>query len=290
MSDSLRKTTVCRWWRAAALGAITLIGGSLWAQSTPVVDSAVISGLPARNIGSATMSGRIAAVAAVHDRGQITVYAASASGGVWRSINGGTTFTPIFDKTSAQSIGAITIDPSNPKNLWVGTGESWTRNSVSIGDGVYRSTDGGDNWTNLGLKESEHISKILVDPKDGNTRWHAPWATCGATAATAASSRRPMAARPGATYWPAPMRAPAAACWPAARSEPNTIYASQWDFRRQGWTFRSGGAGSGTFKVHRRRRALDGIDAVQRQRSARPSLMAVLPWPWRPPSRSVCTP
>ena len=68
-----------------------------------------------------------------------------------------------------QSIGAVAIDPSNSKNVWVGTGEGWTRNSVSVGDGIYKSTDGGENWTNVGLKESEHIAKILVDPRDGNT-------------------------------------------------------------------------------------------------------------------------
>ena len=83
-------------------------------------------------------------------------------------MNGGTTFKPMFDKEAVQSIGAIAIDPQSPKIIWVGTGESWTRNSVSIGDGIYRSTDGGENWTNLGLKESERISKIIVDPKDSN--------------------------------------------------------------------------------------------------------------------------
>ena len=74
----------------------------------------------------------------------------------------------MFDRQPVQSIGAITIDPSNPKIVWVGTGEGWVRNSVSVGDGIYKSTDGGDNWTNVGLGGSEHISKILVDPKNGN--------------------------------------------------------------------------------------------------------------------------
>src|SRR6202007_1758758 len=75
----------------------------------------------------------------------------------------------MFDKQPVQSIGAIAIDPQNPKTIWVGTGEAWMRNSVSVGDGIYRSTDGGENWTNVGLKGSEHISKILIDPKDGKT-------------------------------------------------------------------------------------------------------------------------
>src|SRR5215470_5418838 len=132
-------------------------------------DSGTISGLTARNIGSATMGGRIAAIDAVDENGKITVFAGSASGGVWKSINGATTFRPVFDREVVQSIGAVTIDPSNHKTVWVGTGEAWTRNSVSIGDGVYKSTDGGENWTSMGLKDSERIARILVDPADSNT-------------------------------------------------------------------------------------------------------------------------
>jgi photosystem II stability/assembly factor-like uncharacterized protein len=131
-------------------------------------DSATISGLPARNIGSATMSGRIAAIDAINQNGLLTLFVGSASGGVWKSVNGGTTFTPVFDRQPVQSIGAIAIDRANPKTVWVGTGEAWLRNSVSVGDGIYKSTDGGDNWTNVGLKNTEHIAKILVDPKNGN--------------------------------------------------------------------------------------------------------------------------
>src|SRR5881296_3272252 len=138
-------------------------------QPAVTVDSEAISGLGARNIGSAAMSGRIAALAAVHEGARLTIYVGAASGGVWKSTNGVTTFKPVFDKQPVQSIGAVTIDPTNPKVVWVGTGESWMRNSVSIGGGVYKSTDGGDNWTNMGLKESEHIAKILIDSSDPNT-------------------------------------------------------------------------------------------------------------------------
>src|SRR6266496_3568295 len=136
------------------------------------VDSETISGLGARNIGSAAMSGRIAALDAVHEGpggARRTIYVGAASGGVWKATNGGTTFKPVFDKQPIQSIGAVTIDPKNPKVIWVGSGESWMRNSVSIGDGIYRSDDGGDNWTNMGLREYEHIVKILVDPNETNT-------------------------------------------------------------------------------------------------------------------------
>ncbi len=132
-------------------------------------DSATISGLPARNIGSAVMSGRIAAVDAITEDGRLTLFIGTASGGVWKSINGGLTFKPVFDKQSVQSIGAIAIDRSDPKTVWAGSGEAWARNSVSVGDGIYKSTDGGESWANVGLKDSEHIAKILIDPKDGNT-------------------------------------------------------------------------------------------------------------------------
>src|SRR5437667_4812355 len=126
-------------------------------------DSDTISGLGARNIGSAEMSGRVAAIDAVKEDGRLTVYIGAASGGVWKSINGGTTFKPVFDKEAVQSIGALAIDPNSPKTIWVGTGEAWTRNSVSVGNGIYRSVDGGDSWHNMGLPNSERIAKILID-------------------------------------------------------------------------------------------------------------------------------
>src|SRR5262245_35117505 len=155
-----RKAKMTRWFWAAILGA-TLCGGAL-AQATAVkVDSETISGLGARNIGSAAMSGRVAAIDAVQEGQRLTIYIGSASGGLWKSVNGGATFKPVFDKQPVQSVGAVTVDPKNPKVIWVGTGEAWTRNSVSIGDGVYKSTDGGENWTNVGLKETERIARIL---------------------------------------------------------------------------------------------------------------------------------
>src|ERR1039458_556842 len=138
---------------------LVVLAANAMAQAPIKFDSASVSGLPARNIGSAVMSGRIAAVDAAHDEGRLTVFAGAASGGVWKSVNGGTTFSSVFDKPDVQSIGAVTIDPTNSKVVWVGTGESWVRNSVSVGDGIYKSTDGGDNWTNMGRSE-EHTSEL----------------------------------------------------------------------------------------------------------------------------------
>ena len=130
-----------------------LAGASLPAQQAPY-SSATISGLGARNIGSATMSGRVSAIAANREpSGKLTIFVGAASGGVWKSEDSGTHYRPVFDEQPVQSIGAIALDPKNSKNVWVGTGESWVRNSVSIGDGIYKSTDGGETWNNTGSAE-----------------------------------------------------------------------------------------------------------------------------------------
>src|SRR2546426_1157607 len=167
------KTNSMRWFAALAAALVSLSGAvAQTPQPTPIrVDSETISGLGARNIGSAAMSGRVAAIDAVKEGQRLTVYIGAASGGVWKSVNGGATFKPVFDKQPVQSIGAITVDPKNPKVVLGGTGESWTRNSVSLGDGVYKSIDGGETWTNMGLKESERITKILVDPVHTDTAY-----------------------------------------------------------------------------------------------------------------------
>ncbi len=131
------------------LAAAAMLPASLPAQDAKF-DSDTISGLGMRNIGSAEMSGRIDAVTAVHEKGRLTVYIASASGGVWKSMNGGTTFKPVFDKQPVQSVGALAIDPKNPKTIWAGTGEPWTRNSTSIGGGVFKTVDGGTTGRSWG--------------------------------------------------------------------------------------------------------------------------------------------
>lgn len=214
------------------------------ASSAPVkVDSETISGLGARNIGSAAMSGRVAAIDAVKEGQRLTVYIGAASGGVWKSVNGGTTYKPVFDKQPVQSIGAITIDPKNPKTVWVGTGESWTRNSVSVGDGLYKSIDGGDNWTNVGFKDSERIVKIAVDPTDGNTVY-----VCIPGKLWSDSDERGVyKTTDGGRNWTKILKGGNASTGCSMLSldpkNPKTLYAGLWDFRRKGWTFRSGGEG-----------------------------------------------
>ena len=231
------------------VGAALLCGGlQAEAQAPYRFDAATVSGLPARNIGSATMSGRIAALDAVEEDGRITVFVGAASGGVWKSVNGGTTYKPVFDREDVQSIGAVAIDPSNSKIVWVGTGEAWTRNSVSVGDGVFKSTDGGENWTNVGLKDSEHIAKILVNPSDSND----VLACATGHLWNDNDERGVFRTTDGGKTWTKALAGAngSSGCAMIARSQqdPKTIYAAMWDFRRQGWTFRSGGPGSGLFK------------------------------------------
>jgi photosystem II stability/assembly factor-like uncharacterized protein len=232
-----------------ATTALLLVSGVAVAQQSPVrYDSGTISGLPSRNIGSAEMSGRVAAVSAYTDNGRLVVFAGAASGGVWKSVNGGSTFKPVFDDQPVQSIGSIAVDPSNTKNVWVGTGETWARNSVSIGDGIYKSTDGGDNWTNVGLKNSERIAKIIVNPKDGNS----VLACVTGHAFDDSDDRGVYKTSDGGKTWRKVLAgangSTGCSMLSAASSEPNIIYATMWDFRRQAWTFHSGGPGSGIFK------------------------------------------
>src|SRR5437870_10914233 len=151
------------------LASLFVCAVSVYAADAPF-RSATVSGVGARNIGSATMSGRISAIAGTREpSGKITLFVGAASGGVWKSDDSGTRYRPVFDEQRVQSIGAIALDPKNSKNVWVGTGESWTRNSVSIGEGIYKSTDGGETWSRAGLEKSERIARITVDPRNSDT-------------------------------------------------------------------------------------------------------------------------
>jgi photosystem II stability/assembly factor-like uncharacterized protein len=123
------------------------------------------SGLKFRSIGPAVASGRVMSIA-VNPKNKSEYYVGVASGGVWKTVNDGTTWTPVFDGEGSYSIGWVTLDPSDPSVVWVGAGESNSQRSVAWGDGVYRSDDGGKNWQNMGLKKSEHIGRIVIDPRD----------------------------------------------------------------------------------------------------------------------------
>jgi len=229
-----------------AMAAVVLSGG-LWAAAAtaaPDIDSGTISGLGARNIGSAAMSGRISALAGFSDpAGKINLFVGAASGGIWKSTDGATTFKPVFDDQPVQSIGAIAIDPSNHQNIWVGTGEAWTRNSVSIGDGIYRSTDGGESWTHVGLQESERVAKIIVDPRSSET----VYACVPGKLWSDSADRGVYKTVDGGKTWALVLKGSnlSTGCGSVAidPSNPDVLMAGLWDFRRQGWTFRSGGNG-----------------------------------------------
>ncbi len=138
------------------------------AEESSKITSATFTGLALRSIGPALTSGRIGDIA-VHPKNPKIYYVAAASGGVWKTENSGTTWTPTFDGEKSFSIGTVAIDPNDPLVIWVGTGENNSQRSVSYGDGVYKSVDAGKTWKNVGLKTSEHIAKILVDPRDSQT-------------------------------------------------------------------------------------------------------------------------
>ena len=131
------------------------------------LDAGLLSGMKLRSIGPALMSGRIGDLA-INPAQPNTWYAAAASGNLWKTVNSGNTWEPIFDKYGSYSIGCVTLDPQNPEIVWVGTGENVGGRHIGFGDGVYRSPNGGKSFENLGLKNSEHISKIVVDPRDSN--------------------------------------------------------------------------------------------------------------------------
>lgn len=157
----------------AILGAALMVSQATYAQSDDkkdVMSSDTFKGMALRNIGPSFMSGRIADIE-IDQTDPATWYVGVASGGVWKTENAGTTWTPLFDKESVYSIGTVTIDPSNKNVIWVGSGENDGGRHISFGDGVYRSADGGKTWKNMGLEKSEHISEIIVHPNDPNIIW-----------------------------------------------------------------------------------------------------------------------
>src|SRR5947208_3289055 len=219
------------------------------------IDSGAISGLGARNIGAGAMSGRIAALAGFADRsGKLTLFVGAASGGVWKSTDGATTFKPVFDEQPVQSIGASAVDPTHHDNVWVGTGETWTRNSVSIGNGIYKSTDAGETWTFSGLPESERISRILVDPRASDT----VYACVPGKLWSDSADRGLYRTADGGKTWQLVLKGGnlSTGCGDVSMQpgSADVLIASLWDFRRRGWTYRSGGespkapSGSGLYR------------------------------------------
>ena len=208
--------------------------------------SSVFSGLKFRAIGPAVTSGRVNAFA-VDPNDRTKYYVAVASGGVWKTGNGGTTWTPVFENESSYSIGAIALDPRNPSTIWVGTGECNSQRSVGYGDGIYRSDDGGRTWRNMGLKTSEHIGKIAIDPRDSNVVFVAAQGPLW----SAGGERGLYKTTDGGKTWKAVITVSEntgvtdVVIDPA---NPDTMYAATWQRRRHFFTLVNGGPESAMYK------------------------------------------
>lgn len=202
--------------------------------------------LRARDIGPAVMSGRISSVDAVASSPQ-TLYIGTAGGGLWKSNSAGASFQPVFDDHNP-SIGDICIDQARPDTVWVGTGESWVRNTVSAGDGIYVTTNGGRTWTRKGLEQSHHIAKVLLDPRDPAVIWVAVQGKLWADHEMRGVYR---SADFGAT-WERMLYVDArTGCADLTMDprNPDVLYAAMWEHRREPHFFTSGGAGSGLYKT-----------------------------------------
>ncbi|MFN0014792.1 MAG: WD40/YVTN/BNR-like repeat-containing protein [Saprospiraceae bacterium] len=207
--------------------------------------SATFGAIEARNIGPAVMSGRITAIEGVNNNPKV-LYVGTAGGGVWKTTTAGVLFEPIFDK-HPQSIGALAVDQSRPDVVWVGTGESNMRNSVAIGLGIYRTTDGGRNWSRMGLEKSEHISKIIIHPSEPNTVYVAVpgplW--------SAGPDRGLYKTTDGGKTWEKILYTDdKTGCADIIMDprNPDVLLASMWQFRRTPYSFASGGPGSALHK------------------------------------------
>ena len=211
-----------------------------------ILAKANLSGLKFRSLGPALTSGRISDIA-VNPSNFNEYYVAASAGGVWKTINAGNTFQPIFDGQGSYSIGCVTLDPNNPNVVWVGTGENNNQRSVSYGDGVYRSEDGGNSWENVGLKTSEHIGKIIVHPENSNVVYVAAigplWSAGG--------DRGLYKTEDGGKTWKAVLTIDVHTGVNDVVMDPRNpevLYASTFQRRRHVFTYVGGGPGSGIHK------------------------------------------
>ncbi len=223
----------------------SLLAFSLTGQGLPIEES-TFSGFNLRNVGPSFTSGRIADVA-IHPDNQNLWYVAVGSGGVWKTENAGTTWTPIFDDQSVYSTGCIVLDPQNPNVVWLGTGENVGGRHVAFGDGIYKSEDGGKTWKNKGLTKSEHLSEIIVHPGNSDVIWVAAqgplWSKGG--------ERGLYKSTDGGTTW---RKTLGNAEWTGVTDividprNPDLLYAATWDRHRTVAAYMGGGPGSG---IHR---------------------------------------
>jgi photosystem II stability/assembly factor-like uncharacterized protein len=212
------------------------------------IDPDLLAGLKARSIGPSGMSGRIAAIDAVESSPNV-IWVGAATGGVWKSIDGGLTWRPVFDDQPVAAIGALAIDQSNPDVVWVGTGEGNLRNSVSIGNGMYRTLDGGRTWQHLGLEKSERIHRIVLHPSNPDVAW----VTAMGELWGENPERGVYKTEDGGKTWNRILyvdEKTGASDLIIDPSNPNHLLASMYQFRRWPWFFKSGGTGSGLYSSY----------------------------------------
>ena len=221
---------------------LILTGARVSAQ----ISSATFGMMQARQLGPAVTGGRITAIEGVNKEPR-TIFIGTAGGGVWKTTNAGVSFNSVFDKY-CQSIGALAIDQQNPKTVFVGTGESNMRNTVSIGDGLFKTTDGGDNWTKIpGFDSTEHISKIIINPKNSTIIY----VSCPGPLWSDSKHRGLFkSVDAGKTFEKIFYIDEKTGCADVIIDpvNPETLYASTWEFRRLPYSFNSGGPGSGIYK------------------------------------------
>ena len=226
-----------------ALAAFAALAAPAAAAPAP---AAPFSNLRFREIGPAAASGRVTTVAgSAHDAK--LYYLGAAGGVVWKSRDGGHNWTSVFDRQKVGAIGALAIDPDDDNTVYVGTGESNPRNDVSYGDGLYKTTDGGKTWTRIGLENTRHISRILIDPHDSQ---HVIVGALGDVFADSADRGVYVTFDAGKTWSKTLYLSAASGASDLAMDvqHPNVVYAGMWHFRRKSWTFESGGTDDGLFK------------------------------------------
>jgi photosystem II stability/assembly factor-like uncharacterized protein len=219
---------------------------SLEKSAEKMTETSVMSNLAWRSIGPANMGGRVADIEGVPGDPNI-VYVATGSGGIFKTTNGGTSWTPIFDRQNTISVGDIALEPGNPDVIWVGTGESNVRNSVSFGDGVYKSTDGGKTWKHLGLQNTNTISKIVISPKNPDIAYVA----AVGHAWGANEERGVFMTTDGGKTWTKTLyidQFHGVSDLEIDPINPNILYAGMWRFERKPWTFTSGSDKGGVFR------------------------------------------
>jgi len=225
---------------------LSLFTLSFYEQAQVTVNSAMFGMMEARQLGPGTMSGRITAIQGVNSDDGKTIYIGTGGGGVWKSTNAGASYKSMFDKY-CQSIGALAINQKTPSTVYVGTGESNMRNSVSIGNGMYKTTDGGDNWKKIGLDSTEHISKIIIHPDSSNIIYVA---VPGALWSNSKHRGLYKSVNGGETWEKLFYIDDVTGCADVLMdpSNPKVLFVSMWQFRRQPFSFNSGGKGSGLYK------------------------------------------